>query len=293
MRKLNSYIPVFILIVSTLLISCGDDPPTGSGVPPQADTSTFTYPFTIGSTWSYNRTFSVENIRPDSIRHYFTSYPHYSTGTVTVLYDTLINGVTTRCFLEGYYEVHGSDTVTWKKRLYYGNYDTALVCFATRGRLGVMGIPYSVQPATGFSKYGKRFSSISEITSYIETGSIPYESEQMYLENPPAVSLKYPIVTGTEWVSKYSKGVPWSYKKYLSFVIEYINGIPVSCIKTERRLPAFGETECYEYYSKFGQIKRNYLFRDMIVTTKWMPDGAGYADIRDVYNISSYNIVNP
>jgi hypothetical protein len=294
MRKLNSYVSILILTVSLFVISCGDDPPTGSGVLIPVDTSTFTYPFTNGSSWTYQRKMSAENIRPDSIRHYFSEWPFYSMVNINILYDTIINGNTAKCFLEKYSEIHSNDTIVHQSRYYYGSYDTALVCFATRGNTGGLGMPYDKLRGIKFRKNNTIFNTANEIFSMAgNNSSIPLVNDSLYVENPPAVSLKYPIVAGTEWVSKYSQGMPLFYKKYLSFNIEYMGLTPISCIKTQRIMPEYENTFFYEYYSKYGQIKRDYLFKDMSVTTVWMPDGAGYADIREMYTMLSYNIAAP
>ncbi len=291
MLKLNSCF-ILIVVAAFYLTGCGEDPPVNN-TPPQVDTSTFTYPFTIGSTWSYNRTFSAENIRPDSIRHYFTNYPFHSTGNITIVYDTVINGNTARCFHEKYTEVQGNDTMTWNSRYYYGSYDTALVCFAYRPGGGGSGMPYLIQSGIKFSKYGKTFNNVNEAFHFIEYGNnMPFAADSLYIEQPPGIALKYPIVTNTEWICRYIQGTVMSRKKYLSFNIEYIGGIPVSCVKTEKFFTQFNDMICYDYHSKYGQVKRDYLIKDLAVTDP-LANIIGYVDIRDLYNITSYNIVNP
>jgi hypothetical protein len=253
------------------------------------DTASFTYPFTIGSTWSYTRTYSAENIRPDSIRHYFSEYPIYGNGTITVLYDTVINGITTRCFLDVYTEYY-PDTNTWHSRYYYGNYDSALVCYGYRWSGGGSGFPFSVNSSFKVQKYGKTFSNIKEVFRFIENG-MP-ASDSVHMENPPVRVLKYPVVIGTEWLFKDIHSLSRIYKKYLSFENISIGVNQISCIKIQRDWEEFNDDFLYDYISKYGQMKRDYLVKDMIVTNEFGVT-LGYVDMREMVGVTSFNIVNP
>lgn len=287
MVKLNSCF-IITLFASIFLFSCSDDPVT-----PTIDTSTFVYPFTLGSSWNYNRTFSVENIRPDSIQHYFSEFPFYASGNITISHDTLLNGIPARVFVENYTEVQQNDTMVFQLRLYYGNYDTALVCYARRGYAGSW-MPY--RPANQnvkFSKYGMSFNSLSELLNAIEAkGYSQVSADSLYMEIPPSIIMKYPIVAGTEWVAKYFSGVPLSTKKYISFNIENINNMNITCIKTLRTYSQFPEAVCNDYYSKFGQVKKDFLTKDVAVTDS-LSNIIGYVDYRDLYVVTSFNIITP
>jgi hypothetical protein len=293
MKNLNFSTSILIIILAaSFFYSCaGNTPTNGSGVWTPVDTSSFTYPFTTGSTWNYKSTYSAENIRPDSIRHYFAEYPFYGSGTITILYDTLINGVTTRVFLEEYKEIQEGDTNIFRSRYYYANYDTALVCYAKRYGWGGSGMPYSANNKIAFKKNGKLFSKPFEVSNYFINGM--YRSaDSLYIENPPAVVLKYPVVTGTEWIAKYYQGNPWFIKKYVSFVNLFLGASTISCIKTERKISSFSDIEYYDYYSKAGQLKKDFLAKDMIVTN-YLGYEIGRADTRELYEITSFNIVQP
>lgn len=285
-----------IFILAITFTSCSDGPVATGTLQTQVDTSSFTFPYEIGTIWTYDRVFSAENIRPDSIRHYFTNWPIRGKGEITILYDTVINGITARCFFEEYTEFHPTDTNTWYNRFYYVNTDTALLCIASRVSTGIFSIPYrpAVENNAGFRMGDMNFKNPLELTAFIEQGgNRGGRLDSFVIENPPVISLKYPIVIGTEWVSKYIQGQPWSYKKYLSFTLLNVLGAQITCIKTERRIPLFNNSFLYDYYSKNGQVKRDYLFKDMSFTTKTMPTGAGFVDIRDVYNVTSISITTP
>ena len=87
-KKLTYFIPSFIifLLAAVFLYSCGNDDTVTNTPPPEpVDTTDFQYPFTIGSYWNYTLTVSAENIRPDSIRYYFNSYPLTGYGYTEIL----------------------------------------------------------------------------------------------------------------------------------------------------------------------------------------------------------------
>src|SRR5260221_10595419 len=130
---------LFYLIFSIILISCNSDTPTTGGNNTPIDSSASTYPFTNGSSWNYTHNITISNIRPDSIRHYFLQYPVNGSGTVTILYDTVINSTTTKCFLETYNEF-GS---TFKSRIYFIKNDTSLMEYAYRLETGTGFVPNS------------------------------------------------------------------------------------------------------------------------------------------------------
>ena len=143
------------MIISTFFLYCSKDSPTGVQTP---DTSNFKYPFTIGSTWSYTRVQSVENIRPDSIEYMFNMFPFNSTGTITISNDTLINGIQTRCFTE----IYTQDTTNWNSRTYYANHDSGLICYGYENPSGV-GFPFSSYSHIKFLFNDIYYNNINEI----------------------------------------------------------------------------------------------------------------------------------
>lgn len=291
MKYLKTILFILPVILAALFFySCSEDTPTGgSGVWTPVDTSSFTYPFTNGSTWNYTRTFSAENIRPDSIRHYFTDYPVNASGNITILYDTILNGIPVKCFLENYTE---EDTLHLTSRAYYGNYDSGMVCYGYIAGGGGCSFPFSKQNRISVKKNNKSFNSLNTLFRYIQTGRDESDTV-IYIETPPLTVLKYPIRTNTQWLFKNISGISLLYKKYLDFENIWFNGRNISCIKIQRDWEAFNDDFLYDYISKFGQMKRDYLSKDLLVSTEHNPDGIGYVDLRDVYGVVSFNIVQP
>ncbi|MFC2093910.1 hypothetical protein ACFLSV_08430 [Bacteroidota bacterium] len=276
-----------LTIISSYFVSCTKDTPTGVQ---QVDTSTFKFPFNIGNTWSYTRVQSVENIRPDSIINQFNMFPFISTSTITISHDTIINGVQTRCFKEIYTE----DTTNMYCRTYYANYDSGLVCYGY-SNAGSIGIPFSPTNKNKFLYNGNVYNSINEIfISYGQFSNPKFPtSDTLSLENPPVNCIKYPIVIGMEWFFKRIDNNLYLHKKYLGYENILANYMIIRCVKTERIW--FGmnsELYFYDYHSKYGQIKRDYYIKNIIVLNEFGYP-IGFLDARDVANVTSFNIVNP
>jgi len=277
-----------LTIISSFFVSCTKDNPTGVQY---LDTANFKYPFNIGSTWSYTRVQSVENIRPDSIINQFNMYPFNSTGTITITHDTTINGIQVRCFIDNY--TH--DTTTWQNRTYFANYDSGLVCYGYKASGGGASFPFSPSPNIKFLYNGNVYNRIEEIFISYGINSNPrfVSSDSLYLENPPVNCLKYPILIGMEWFFKRIDYDLYLHKKYLGYENISVNNNIITCVKTERKW--FGinsEMYFYDYHSKYGQMKRDYYIKNIIATNEF-GDTLGFFDARDIVNVSSYNIVDP
>jgi len=257
---------VLIFLSSLTIINCSDD--IVSRVP--VDSSDFRYPFKDGSTWTYKKTFSVSDIRPDSILHYFTDYPLVTTGTVIILYDTVINSITTKCFLD-HFTLQG---VARTNRFYYINNDTSLILFASR---------YS--PASGLFPLNTIRNNIFQIES-----SNPKTEDVIssYSIDTLFSTLKYPIITGQEW--SYFNGFNTISRKYMGFENISVPAGTISCMKERTTYSSIPDDEIYNYYSKFGLMKRTQFINDISFSTIVNPAGIGIIDVNDDSEILSYNI---
>jgi len=235
------------------------------------DTSDFKYPLKDGAVWNYKRTVSVSDIRPDSIMHYFTDYPAVITGTVTVLYDTLIGTVTAKCFLDEFVSFGTSRS----NKFYYANNDTALLLIFSRSH-----------PASGLFP-------LNVINNFIQTEDfyrhkiIDNIGYSIFYDTIPCY-LKYPVVTGLEWY--YSNPFGVTTRKYLGFEIVSVPAASISCMKERTIYSTVPEDPIYNYYSKFGLMKRTWFLNDEVYSTIWNPTGIGIIDINDVSEILSFNI---
>lgn len=263
---------IFLLsMISITIINCSDDP-----VSPTVDTADFRYPFTDGSSWQYIRTITISDIRPDSIQHYFLNNPVVITGTVRILYDTVINSVLTKCFLDEYTE----DGITRSGRYYYINNDTALILYTAVSNPGNGLFPLSTIRNNNILSSG--------ISGFFSDNSGSSSNQGNTLSS----TLKYPIVPGTEW--SFINGPTNLTRKYLDFEnVNVPNGETVSCMKEVTTYTSIPNDPIYNYYSKFGLMKRTQFVNDFLFSTISNPTGIGYIDINDVSEIQSYNIVLP
>lgn len=277
-----------VILSSFFIFSCSNDNITNNGQG-LVDTSTFIYPFEDGNSWNYSRTFSAENIRPDSIRHYFSQYPFLANGSVTILYDTIINGITTKCFYERYTEFQSNDSNTWHNRQYLINTDSSLLCYAYWPIWGGSGIPLKIQSVVNFEKYGHIFTDFREIFHFADYGLTGSRADDtLSIPNPPIVVMKYPIITGEQWIFRYYSGIPSMYRKYLYFENIVLQGDIISSIRTQKTWVNFDDLIMFDHISARGLLKKDMLVKDMLVTTIQNPEGVGYVDMRDVYLINSF-----
>jgi len=275
---------LFILSISVIIISCSDEPVTpAGGIAETVDTGTFIYPFTIGDSWNVKRTMSFENPRPDSIRHYFTDPPVVYNGSISILYDTIINGTAAKCFLE----TETEDSMVYVNRLYYYQTDTGFYCLANRNSMFGYFMPFRKNNLS-FEKYGIKMQNPFALEQMILSGSPHQSSDTFIIFTPPVLSLKYPVLKNIEWF--FFNGFFTVYKKYTEFVNLTVNGQKIACIKTQRRYVGWDDFLFYEYYSKYGQMQSNHLFKDMLVTTINNPDGIGYVDSREKIEVLSFNV---
>ena len=249
------------LILTVILFSCKSDTVTNSTGITSLDTSSFIYPFAIGNSWTYTEKEYASDIHPDSILHYFSNYPLTWNGTATILYDTVINNIQTRCFLETTND--GQRTI--QSRTYMINNDTALLMYAKRG-MGVL-----VNPPRDVS---------GKVIYNLDYGP---GDDTLRIYNPPYIILIYPVVTGRTWYS-YGSTV----KKYEGYEMITIGASYFNCMKTKTTYSYFTESPYYDYYCKYGLLKRTVTFNDIVITNEWFPEGIGTADLSYITTVNSF-----
>ncbi|HMQ99900.1 MAG TPA: hypothetical protein PKE39_12815 [Ignavibacteria bacterium] len=280
-KKLTYFIQSFIIILfaAVFLYSCGsDDTVTNTPPPEPVDTSDFQYPFTIGSYWNYTLTVSAENIRPDSILHYFSSYPLTGYGYTEILYDTVVQiGGPVRVIYDRL--ILGNDTTA--SRYYYSQNEYSMVCYGYRA---------STTASFPFRKlHNLPFGDLSGMN----TLGIGYfsVSDTFLVITPPVIVLKYPVVKNTQWIM-FDQGSSNISKKYISWENYHLDTAVIPCMQTQRIWSADGDKILYDYYSKYGQMKRNYLFKNQQYRNNLFIT-LGYYDEREEYKVTSFNIAAP
>ncbi|MCC6866458.1 MAG: hypothetical protein IT280_09910 [Ignavibacteria bacterium] len=278
MRKNYLFLVKFLLLVVILIIysSCGNDNTTGPNPnpPENVDTSSFQYPFTIGSKWFYTVTLSAENIRPDSIRHYFSSYPLTGSGYSEILYDTIVPiGGPVRVIYDRV--IYGTDTIA--SRYYYTNTEYSMVCYGYRG---------PTTPAFPFKKFNNKETPVPGLFSVGQQFTASPDS--FYAFSTIVINLKYPVVKNTEW-QMFDFGNYTISKKYLSWENYHLDTSVIPCIKTQRINTISSDYIFYDYYSKYGQMKRDNLYKNKRKTND-LGLTIGFYDYRELINVTSFQI---
>lgn len=272
---------LIITALSIIINGCKNDDLTVNNNQSPPDTAAFIFPFDIGNYWNYHTISTVTDIRPDSIAAYFSEYPLYGSGTMRIVKDTLMNGITARQFADSY----NQDSSTYTSKIYYVNSDTALIQIA-----------YSLQSSSGiFPRSRKRifiwmgeknFSSLTELIRFSKLNPMDNISDTLIYENPAPEAMRYPVKTDYQWVYRYF-GQSILTKKYLNF--EYVTVGPniVSSIKTEFKWSTIDNMESYTYYSVFGKL-RDYLFLNDVMVSDEFGNILGTIDIKDITNVTSF-----
>lgn len=287
MLQRKIFLACFIAILSLLLSTCKDNPVSNNGYVNTLDTSAFTYPFKNGAVWNYTRKFSAQNFRPDSVRRYFQDLPVYGSGSTTILYDTLINSDTTKCFFNRYTE----NSHPFESREYYKNTQSGLLCYAYRADGGAYLTPFKLSNGIHLQYGGENYGSVQELFYAAENGRrmLFSTNDTLIQEVPPVVCLKYPVVSGTQWLFKNIEELGNIYKKYIGFEKITIGTAYYSCIKTQRIWENYSDMVLYDDYSKFGILKRDYTVKDVRVTNEF-GTLLGYADLNDLFQVTSFNL---
>jgi hypothetical protein len=267
------YYLIPILFIPFLFYSCSDESPVK---PTQLDTTSFTYPFEIGNSWTYTLTISLSDFKPDTIIPYLTQYPITTTGTITILYDTVIYGVTARCF----YDANQHDGPGDECRYYYINNDTGLILYAVRG-----GVSSYLPDNLHLLSFSSGSYSL-DLEGNIHLISTPNDS--LYI-TPNNIILKYPVWTGREWFV-YGSNNTFTKRKYTRFEIVIVPAGTFSCMNVEKNNSAISFVSYHDYYSKYGIIKRTSFADDVLVTTPEYLEGIGTVDMSGNAVVTSYTI---
>lgn len=269
MLKFKIIYTVILISIITGLTSCSDDNIINPVI--AVDNSDFRFPFTNGSTWNYTVRNNASNIQPDSILHYFTEYPLVTNGTVTILYDTLINSVLTKCFLDEYIAFG----IQYSNRFYYINNDTALILYASR----------SNGSGSGFLPLATPYKNLQ-----VSDTNIPGEVQgnELRIRDTLTSTLKYPMVSGTQWSESYD-GIVTSkyYERFynISFQTEVFSAMKVNI---ERNIPFLPRLTAF--YNRNGLITVSGTIENIMLTTISSPDGAGTYDLWIERTVTSFNI---
>lgn len=277
----NIIILTIVLTMLLALYSCSNDDNVNNSQSIPVDTSVFIFPFDIGNYWNYNSSFTISDIKPDSLVGIINSSPVYGNGKLTITKDTLLNGVSVRQFTNNYNE----DSTTFISRIYYIQNDTSLMQYAYSIYSSTNIFPDS-KPKLYYKFNGSLFNSPRELLLATEYEMNMNNNDTLIFEDPAPKALIYPIVTGREWVYRnfFTNTIN---RKYLNFENLTVGNTIVSCIKANLFWSPENFAEVYDYYSKYGKL-RHYLFANDVIVSDEFGHELGTIDIKELTNVTTY-----
>ena len=255
------------------------------------------YPVKAGNRWSYTRTFSLHNFRPlhPGVSYQETSYVFQSTVEALgreVLQDTL----------------H-----TWKFRTTEtGGLNLQPVVgynFYRQTRDALLSVAYKnpdlVAPLqkshVQYHYAGQSFETIAELLSSIEGNPhavFGLSSDSLTYETVPATAFAFPIGVGREWDYRMPLP-PLNWRIHKKVVGTTILHLPAGDFSSDK-IQWFWDTRNngtwdpkisgFDYLSSRGLVKREFLLKDIVVSTPVYPDSAGLVDVKDEYSAISVTV---
>ncbi|MFZ1320871.1 MAG: hypothetical protein WAT71_04885 [Ignavibacteria bacterium] len=278
---------VIIKCVSVLLIlisisSCSDNSQNGNNI--EYDEN-FKYPYSLNSFWYYSTKNAVINIRPDSLRQIYNGDTITGYGIASFINDTVIENKNVK-ILKNEYSLDGHSSMV---REYFEQTDSGLI------RLASLSSGSNLSPFRGKYNYyinGKYFNSLNELSFGVKNDLQPNDST-VILDNPPVMTLKYPLEINYEW-ELINNGFVRILKKYSGFENINISGKNFHCMKISRNyyfssnLPDenFITTD---YFAAEGIVRRDLLIKNINVVNE-IGTLLGYIDLSEKTTVNLYSI---
>ena len=275
----------FLLLLTFTILSCGDNTVNNSNPPPAG--TEFKYPYKSGSFWYYSTKNFITNIRPDSLRVYFNDDTLTGNGAAEFSTDSIINNDTVK-LLKNSHNSAGHDHTTLE---YYKQTDSGLIRIAYYTDGANFG-PFRPSPYNlKYNLNGRSYHSIKDLVGSYNTDKDLRDSTPLIIDNPPRKTIKYPVVENSEW-TLVTYGTTRITKKYTGFETVVVPGGSFYCVKIKRSWyydSAVPEPNSisYDYFSKEGMIKRDFLIKDILITNS---TGApiGYIDVKEEAYLNIY-----
>lgn len=278
----------FTLLLTFIIISCNES--TGPAEDPN-----FQYPVKIGNAWNYNLLISFINISPDSIANILlpidTLYENISITGKKVLQDSIQTYALS---------VENKDNETSILSTFYYKHNTSGLYRIGYKNLGsATTVPkINSDRRIRFKVHGQYYNTLKELLHTITHNipGLPAADDSVTYENPPRLSLQYPLKTGAQWM--YFMNESYRIEKEIAG-IENIT-VPAgrfSCYKIVYLYNWFGDnalnwTEDIEYtdfVSDKGLVLRKIIYRNNILTNDNGKE-LGRFDLQDVYELAGYTV---
>ncbi|MFQ5639826.1 MAG: hypothetical protein ACE5IR_17745 [bacterium] len=278
-KKKQLSLNIMTLLFLAAIFGCSaKDNPTAS------EENNFVYPLKIGNKWEYMRELSVFNFRPDTVGFAPSDTIISSVSTVEIVRTaTLPAPVKTYVLYETLTEEGSSAS---ESESFYSNQADGFYYYAYRCAGSVL--PKSSVKKRIYFK-GRYFSHIREITSFIEdaVSNNCVGLDSIIYEVPPLKSLPYPLEIGAQWLYR-SEGNPFKIEKKV--VAKDSVTVPAghfNCYKIQWLfdIDNNGEVdrdiEFFDDICSEGLIRRNILFKDLLLTGESGPEPIGKFDVED------------
>ncbi len=226
---------LFLLLTTITMTSCNDN---------QTDNHRInSYPMTIGSTWTYDRTITdnyYKSLTSDSI---VSTDTIAFEGTTWIEKDTIINNSKVMVFKTK--EIDFFQTITTADYHLMDKEGLKLLAYYYSGDMSYSSSEKTlIKPTFQVSSNGK-MNSLSQINSGI------------YIYSAPVLNIKYPLTATAEWTSVYPVKIV---EKVIGTDTLHINGHEYVCFKVLWKYPEGNSIKVTEWIAKEGILKRETNF---------------------------------
>jgi len=249
----------------------------------------FDYPLTIGSSWQYERIFSVF-FDEEAHANGLTDLVFNSVGSVEIMgSEVLFDNIEVYDFASSLTE---EDNQPRLSNSYYNYDNNSLICYGyiNSGLLD----PKSNNVKKYYNFDNKKFSNPQEIISYLESGLVRNElSKDDSIYYDPAKCYVFPLYEDQEWNYRNSDD---SWKIVKTVIGKEKVEVPAGkfdCWKIQWSYPEsswVNDIEYYEYVSQEGVVKRVIELRNSTITDEDGNDIGSYYSRSEQY-LSDYEIV--
>ncbi len=246
---------------------------------PLDSNASFEFPMQLGNRWEYKRTLTAATISSDSLI--------IDTTIVSQIELEVTQLMEMNPPLYELREILTESGNEYTDYAYYQNLEDGLYYTAYRGAGFV--IPKNAKNGA-VSINGRRFQSVREFINTLTKQSTlqGISSDTLIYENPPLLSIQYPLEVGAQWTYR-TAGNPWRIDKkvvgyapvtvpagtFMSFQIQWLIDLNDDGQWDDNII-------FYDYISAKGLIKRDITLKNVAFYTEGNPDPVGFYDSREI-----------
>lgn len=222
---------LFLLLTAIIMISCDDNQTNNYRIN--------SYPMTIGSTWTYDRTITDNYYKSSTSDSIVSSDTMVFEGTTSIEKDTIINKSKVLVFKTR--ENNFGNTITTANYLLMDKEGLKLIAYYYGGDM-LYSLTKKVLTKPTFRVLSNEKMNIH---SQINSG--------IYIYSAPVLDTKYPLTVTSEWTSVYPLKID---KKVIGTDTLHLNGHEYICLKVLWKYPEEYTIKITEWIAKEGILKR-------------------------------------